>query len=309
MARIRMSQHRMTFKEGCEMYLLDCRQRNLREGTIRHYRQSFQRFSRYFDDDMPLDKVDQDAYNTYVLQLCDELDNSVSINSYLRDLITVMHFWMDRGYVSRFKMKAIRVDQRAIETYTEEELAVLLKKPDIKKCGFVEYECWAMTNFLFSTGVRQRSLNYIQIKDVDLVNQIVTLRVTKNRKVLIVPLSSTMCSILAEYLKHRQHKSGEEYLFCNAYGEQLCKSTGYKMLYFYNKSRGVQQTGIHRYRHTFARQWVLNGGNVVTLSKILGHSNLNITQNYLNLLVTDLAKQVEEINLLDKFAAKKRIKM
>ena len=253
MARIRMSQHRMTFKEGCEMYLLDCRQRNLREGTIRHYRQSFLRFSRYFDDDMPLDKVDQDAYNTYVLQLCDELDNSVSINSYLRDLITVMHFWMDRGYVSRFKMKAIRVDQRAIETYTEEELAVLLKKPDIKKCGFVEYECWVMTNFLFSTGVRQRSLNYIQIKDVDLVNQIVTLRVTKNRKVLIVPLSSTMCSILAEYLKHRQHKSGEEYLFCNAYGEQLCKSTGYKMLYFYNKSRGVQQTGIHRYRHTFAR--------------------------------------------------------
>ena len=52
MARIRMSQHRMTFKEGCEMYLLDCRQRNLREGTIRHYRQSFQRFSRYFDDDI-----------------------------------------------------------------------------------------------------------------------------------------------------------------------------------------------------------------------------------------------------------------
>ena len=87
MARIRMSQHRMTFKEGCEMYLLDCRQRNLREGTIRHYRQSFLRFSRYFDDDMPHDKVDQDAYSTYVLQLCDELDNSVSINSHLRDLM------------------------------------------------------------------------------------------------------------------------------------------------------------------------------------------------------------------------------
>lgn len=44
---------------------------------------------------------------------------------------------------------------------------------------------------------------------------------------------------------------------------------------------------------------ILNGGNVVTLSRILGHSNLSITQNYINLLVTDLAKQVEEINLLD----------
>ena len=32
MARIRMKRHRITFKEGCEMYLLNCRQRNLREG-------------------------------------------------------------------------------------------------------------------------------------------------------------------------------------------------------------------------------------------------------------------------------------
>ena len=30
----------MTFKDGCELYLLDCRQRNLREATINHYRQS-----------------------------------------------------------------------------------------------------------------------------------------------------------------------------------------------------------------------------------------------------------------------------
>ena len=81
------------------------------------------------------------------------------------------------------------------------------------------------------------------------------------------------------------------------------------MMAAYNKARGVQTTGVHRYRHTFAKQWILNGGSVVSLSKILGHSNLNITQNYINLLVTDLAQQVEEINLLDKFAPKKRIKI
>lgn len=81
------------------------------------------------------------------------------------------------------------------------------------------------------------------------------------------------------------------------------------MLYAYNKGRGVKHTGIHRYRHTFAKQWILSGGNVVALSRILGHSNLNITQNYINLLVTDLAKQVDEINLLDRFAARKDIKL
>ena len=28
----------LTFEEGCNMYLEDCRQRNLRDGTIRHYK-------------------------------------------------------------------------------------------------------------------------------------------------------------------------------------------------------------------------------------------------------------------------------
>ena len=81
------------------------------------------------------------------------------------------------------------------------------------------------------------------------------------------------------------------------------------MLYHYNKRRGVETTGIHRYRHTFAKQWILNGGNVVALSKMLGHSGLDITQNYINVLVSDVAKQVDEINLLDKFSGRTSIKM
>ena len=299
----------MTFKDGCELYLLDCRQRNLREATINHYRQSFLRFYRYFEPDLPLEQIDETMYNGYVLQLCDELENSVSVNTYLRNLITVFHFLMEKGHVKRFRMRSIKVDKQAVETYTEEELRLLLKKPNIRRCNFTEYECWVMTNFLFSTGVRQRSLNHIQIKDVDLDNYVVYVRVTKNRKPLVLPINSTLRYILQEYMKHRQHKDKDDYLFCNAYGQQLCKSTGYKMLVAYNRGRGVQTTGIHRYRHTFAKQWVLSGGNVVTLSRILGHSSLDITQNYINLLVTDLSKQVEEINLLDKFTVQKRIKL
>ena len=106
-----------------------------------------------------------------------------------------------------------------------------------------------MTNFLFSTGVRQRSLMHIKIKDVDFDNNVVYVNVTKNRKPLIVPLNHTMVSILEEYLKYRQHKTDDEYLFCNVFGQQLMKSTCYRMLYEYNKRRGVETTGIHRHRH------------------------------------------------------------
>jgi integrase/recombinase XerD len=37
---------------------------------------------------------------------------------------------------------------------------------------------------------------------------------------------------------------------------------------------------------------------VVTLQKILGHSSLDITENYLNILTTDLKKDMDEINII-----------
>lgn len=301
--------NKVTFEEGCNKYLDNCRQRNLREGTINHYKQSYTQFYKYFDANMPVENFTSDMYKQYVVFLRNTLQNDVSINSYLRDLITTLHFLMSEGYVEPFKMQAIKVDRTNVETYSDEELRTLLQKPNIKKCSFTEYQSWVMTNFLFSTGIRQRSLMYIKVKDIDFDNNVVYVNVTKNRKPLLVPINQTMAHILNEYLKYRKYKNKEDFLFCNVFGEQLVKSTCYHMLYEYNKRRGVETTGIHRYRHTFARQWILNGGNVVSLSRLLGHSSLQITQNYVNLLVSDVAKEVDTINLLDKFSSRKKIRM
>ena len=310
MKRMRMlEQNFLTFEEGCNKYLDNCRARNLREGTINHYKQSYVQFAKFFDMQMPVSEMDAQLYQKYVIFLRETLHNDVSINSYLRDFIPTMHFLMNEGYLPYFKMQAIKVDRSGVETYSEEELMALLKKPNIKKCSFIEYQSWVMTNFLFSTAVRQRSLRFIKVKDLDFDNNVVYVTVTKNRKSLIVPFNRTLSNILKEFLKYRQHKSDEDFLFCNVFGQQLNKSTSYHMLYEYNKRRGVETTGIHRYRHTFAKQWILNGGNVVSLSKMLGHSSLQITQNYINLLVSDVAKEVETINLLDKFAPPQRIRM
>lgn len=299
----------LTFEEGCNKYLEYCRQRNLRQGTINHYRQSYVQFFKFFEPDTPIEEIDEDAYKRYVLHLRSTLNNDVSINSYLRDFITTMHYLMNEGYIQSYKMQAIKVDKSHIETYNEQELQLLLKKPNIKKCSFIEYQAWVMTNFLFSTAVRQRSLMFIKVKDIDFDNNVVYVNVTKNRKPLIVPLNQTMVNILREYLKYRNHKSDDDYLFCNVFGQQLVKSTCYHMLYEYNKRRGVETTGIHRYRHTFAKRWILSGGNVVSLSQLLGHSSLEITQNYIHLLVSDVAKQVEEINVLDKFYSRTHISL
>ena len=58
MKKIKMARETtLTFEEGCNKYLENCRQRNLREGTINHYRQSFIYFYKFFKPDMPMRKA------------------------------------------------------------------------------------------------------------------------------------------------------------------------------------------------------------------------------------------------------------
>lgn len=309
MEKIKMQQTKLTFDDGFNMYIENCRQRNLREATINHYKQSYKQFINYFSPDIPLCDLTKSVYDGYVIYLKQHLTNDVSINAYLRDLITIFHYLMNNDYMQFFKMQSIKVDKSAVETYTDAELHILLQKPNVKNCTFIEYESWVISCLLFCTGIRQHSLMELKIKDIDFDTFLLNVRVTKTRKPLLIPLNQSIINILKEFLLHRQYHNKDDWLFCNVYGNQLKKSTCYNMLYRFNKSRGIETTGIHRYRHTFAKQWIINGGNVVTLSRLLGHSNLSITQNYINLLVSDVAKQVNEINLLDKFSNNKHIKM
>ena len=87
MKKLRLVENNLlTFEEGCNKYLDNCRARNLREGTINHYNQSYTQFYKYFDPDMPVEDIDENSYKNYVVHLRATLENDVSINSYLRDL-------------------------------------------------------------------------------------------------------------------------------------------------------------------------------------------------------------------------------
>ncbi|WP_195972633.1 tyrosine-type recombinase/integrase [Clostridium thermobutyricum] len=292
----------ITFKDGCDEYINYCKARNLREGTIKHYRESIKTLYKFISEDTPINELNKKAFDNFVID-CKRTSNikDTTLYTYTRDLKTLMYYFMKCGYIPTFKITLIKADKEPIECYSDVELKVLLKKPNIKECSFSEYKSWVIVNFLLSTGIRMNSLVNIQIKDLDFDNDVVYIRVTKNRKQLIIPLNCTIKKILLDYLNVRQHSSNEEYLFCNVYGNKLVKSTLYGGLVDYNKKRGIMKTGIHRYRHTFAKKWVISGGSIVTLQKILGHSSLAITENYLNILTTDIKKEIDKFNILDEF--------
>ena len=61
-----VEQNFLTLEEGCNKYLDNCRSRNLREGTINHYRQSYVQFAKFFDMQMPVNEMDAQLYQKYV---------------------------------------------------------------------------------------------------------------------------------------------------------------------------------------------------------------------------------------------------
>lgn len=122
----------------------------------------------------------------------------------------------------------------------------------MRKCIFSTYRSWVIVNFLLSTGVRQNSLINVKIRDVDFDNSVVYVNMTKNRKPLIIPLNEDILKILKEYLQYRGGEA-DDWLFCSVYGKQLTRSSNYHALWDYCHERGVEQTGVHRFRHTFAK--------------------------------------------------------
>lgn len=299
MKKIRMCfPNEKTFQEGFEEYILDCKARNLRDGTINHYRESIKQIYKRIPADTSISSMSPQTMADFYISLREDPDlNEVSMGTYARDLKTLMRFFMKCKYLPFFEIPLPKADKAPIQTYTDDELKMLLKKPDVLKCIFSTYRSWVIVNFLLSTGVRQNSLINIKIRDVDFDNSVVYVNTTKNRKPLIIPLNEDIIKILKEYLQYRGGGS-EDWLFCSIYGEKMTKGANYTALWDYSHSRGLDKTGVHRYRHTFAKKWVTMGGSIVTLQKILGHSSLAITEGYLNMLTTDLKKDMNEINII-----------
>lgn len=286
-----------TFEQGYSEFIGYCKARNLRPATIKHYDNIINYvWYKFLDKDTLIDTINLQTIYDF-MDYCRELGNGdVTINTNVRAIRAILYYFMRLGYMDEFQVVEPKRNPQPIETYTDAELRILLEKPDTKKCRFSEYRNWVICNFLLATGARLSTVAELKVEDLDFENELIVYRHTKNRKRQVVPMSSKIKRILQEYLPYINN---EGYVFPNSYGEKICPETINHGLLYYNRRRGVMKTGVHRWRHTFAKKWILAGGDIFRLQKILGHSSMEIVKNYVNMFTDDLQKDFDTFNPLE----------
>jgi site-specific recombinase XerD len=105
-----------------------------------------------------------------------------------------------------------------------------------------------------------------------------------------IPMSDVVRHALTTLKERAWHP---EYVFCSAYGKEVDE----QHIYWYfaraqKKARLTNHYRFHDLRHTFASHFVMNGGSLYDLQKLLGHSRFEETQRYAHLSPEHLAKAV-----------------
>ena len=300
MEKITMSKKsNLSIQEAFDLFIRKCKIKNLTDLSISSYEKKMVHFYEFIDKSEPITAVTKDTVDDYILWLRENTEaNDITINSYLRSVRAFLYFCMEDRYIPTFKIQLIKAEKKIKETYTDDELVRLLEKPDVDNCSFSCYKTWVFENYLLGTGNRISTALDLHIGDINFQSGIIILRKTKNRKQQIIPLSATLAEILQGYLQIRGGEA-DDYVFCNEYGEQASCRTYQQLVRRYNRKRGVEKTSCHTFRHTFAKNWILNSGDMFRLQKILGHSDLTVTKEYINMFGQDLQMDFEKFNPLD----------
>ena len=298
-----------TIEETFSDFIISRKTKGLAEKTLHSYQSQFQAVARHMDVKMDIAMLQKADLDVMIISMRDAFLSPNSINSYTRTLKSFFSWCNEQG-ITRLNIPLYKAEETVKETYSDAELAALLKKPDIRKATFAEYRDWVIINFLLNCGSRAATVRAIQIRDVDLDGGMVFYRHTKNRKAQVIPLCSAMVAILREYLRHRGGEAAD-YLFCTETGSQLTENGLRQSIARYNTRRGVQKTSIHLFRHTFARKYLIDcGGDAFTLQKLLGHSTLAMTKHYCAIFDADLTKNYDNFSPLAQLKSNStRIKM
>lgn len=165
-----------------------------------------------------------------------------------------------------------------------------------------------MIFLMLDCGIRVSELIGMDIGDVNLPEGFIKVRKAKGGRERMVPIGALVQKMLWKYLNQYRptpltpNIAG---LFLNDKGLPLGRSGVQQMLRRYGRSAGISgvRCSPHTLRHSFAKNYLLNGGDIFSLQRILGHSSLASVRTYLNLFACDIKAQHRNFSPVDRMAA------
>ncbi|GFR35345.1 tyrosine-type recombinase/integrase [Thermobrachium celere] len=283
------------YTELLEEYLKVLKIKGRSEYTIKSCEYHSKYFLEFAGEDLECKQINEELIQNYILYMQEQkqLTNGYTINSYIRNISPVIKFGIKKGYILEdFEMPTVKFQETMKEIYTQDELKFLLEKP--KKKNFKEIRTWTIIWVLASTGIRARELRELKVKNIDLLNRVITVNQTKNKKARYIPISNSLAEVLEYYMLLRCGQP-DDYLFCSVYNGQMAMTTLQKVVKTYCNERGIEKTSLHLFRHTFITNAVNKNISPVILKSITGHSTFKELNRYYNAKTTDLVTFIDDI--------------
>jgi integrase len=210
---------------------------------------------------------------------------SPTIRRYLATLSSLFSFaersgWLNQNPLARVDKRSLPEAQPRTRFLSKEEYRRLLSasKPHLKP----------IIEMAIETGLRSEELLGLRWDQLDLDRREVRLTVTKSKQPRVVPLSNRSVAIFvatapigSSPFVFTNPSTGNRYKTVKRAFQTTCRRSG------------IEDFRFHDLRHTFASWAVQNGADLYRLSRILGHSTLQMTTRYAHLATEQLHEVVK----------------
>lgn len=232
-----------------------------------------------------------------------------SIHGYVRTLKTFANWLHLEGYVASSpldRLKPPKLPETMIDVLTDDEIGRILRyiNPD----GFLGARLYAIVLLLLDTGIRASELCTLTLTNTFL-NEGHLKVVGKGSKERLVPFGAATRKALVKYIhSYRSEAPGNECnaVFLSVEGTPLTYNGLSLIIRRLALGADTPRLHAHLFRHTFAVRYLMNGGDIMTLRLILGHTTLEVTQMYMHLAEAHIQVQHSKFSPVDRLEIGKR---
>jgi site-specific recombinase XerD len=222
-----------------------------------------------------------------------------TVRHYFVVLSCLFNWLTQEGFIKEnpgVKIKVAKPKPKVITPYSSDEIKRMLAVCDYDyehNAKFLGSRNRAMILTLVDTGIRLSELVGMKLSDIDNEKGYVKV-LGKGAKERVVRVGKTAQKALWRYLVYRTHKGAQE-LWLSEEGKPLHNGGVQSLLERLKERAGVNSEGnVHRFRHTFALDFLRMDKNVFNLQYLLGHSDLDMVRRYTSALGMEDALRAHE---------------